>query len=229
MQQHPPQRQHQQHRGEAAVAALVDRVREDILFGRLLPRERLVEDDLIGRLGATRHAVRTALQALARDGLVMHVPNRGAQVRDFSADEVEEITAMREWLHAEAARRLRLPAPAPLLRRLEALQNAHAEAVAAGDVSRIHRENEAFHATLFGACGNRYLAASIEQHARLSLPFRCHALADPVLAARARDEHAAMLDAIRECDRDALVRLCVGHTSFAKRTYRQLQGWPEVA
>lgn len=215
-------------RGDAANP-VVERVREDILFGRLLPRERLVEDDLIARLGATRHAVRTALQALVRDGLVTHLPNRGAQVRDFPADEVEEITAMREWLHAEAARRLRLPVPTPLLHRLEALQEAHADAVAAGDVSRTHRENEAFHATLYGACGNRYLAASIEQHARLSLPFRCHALADPALAELARDEHAAMLDAIRGGDRDALVRLCVGHTRFAKRTYRQLQGWADVA
>lgn len=211
------------------VTQVAEQVREDILFGRVLPRERLVEDDLIARLGATRHAVRTALQALVRDGLVVHLPNRGAQVRDFSAEEVEEITAMREWLHAEAARRLRLPAPPALLHRLEALQAAHAHAVAAGDVSRTHRENEAFHAALFGACGNRYLAASIGHHARLSLPFRCHALADPQLAELARDEHAAMLDAIRAGDRDALVRLCVGHTRFAKRTYRRLQGWPDAA
>ena len=67
------------------VRALVGRISEDILFGRLLPRERLVEDDIIARTGATRHAVRAALQALARDGLVVHLPNRGAQVRGFTA------------------------------------------------------------------------------------------------------------------------------------------------
>lgn len=207
-----------------AARALIGRISEDILFGRLLPRERLVEDDIIARTGATRHAVRAALQALAREGLVVHLPNRGAQVRSFSPAEVEEITEVREMLHAEAARRIPLPAPAELLAALAAAEAAHAAAVERGDLSAIHAENERFHHTLFAACGNRHLAATIGDHARLSLAFRCHAMADPALARQARDEHRAMLKALREGDREALVRLCVGHTSFAKRAYRRVLG-----
>uniref|UniRef100_UPI003F708212 GntR family transcriptional regulator n=1 Tax=Elioraea sp. TaxID=2185103 RepID=UPI003F708212 len=93
------------------ASGLVGRITEDILFGRLLPRERLVEDDLVARFGATRHAVRAALQTLAREGLAVHHRNRGAQVRSFTPAEVEEITEVRELLHAEAARRIPLPAP----------------------------------------------------------------------------------------------------------------------
>jgi DNA-binding GntR family transcriptional regulator len=206
------------------VRALVGRISEDILFGRLLPRERLVEDDIIARTGATRHAVRAALQALARDGLVVHLPNRGAQVRGFTAEEVEEITEVREMLHAEAARRIPLPAPAKLLAALAAIEAAHADAVERGDLSAIHAENERFHETLFAACGNRHLSATIRDHARLSLAFRCHAMADPALARQARDEHRAMIDALRRGDRKALVQLCVGHTSFAKRAYGRVLG-----
>jgi DNA-binding GntR family transcriptional regulator len=206
------------------VRALVGRISEDILFGRLLPRERLVEDDIIARTGATRHAVRAALQALARDGLVVHLPNRGAQVRGFTAEEVEEITEVREMLHAEAARRIPLPAPAKLLAALSAIEAAHAEAVARGDLSAIHAENERFHETLFAACGNRHLLATIRDHARLSLAFRCHAMADPALARQARDEHRAMIEALRKGDRKALVQLSVGHTSFAKRAYGRVLG-----
>ena len=206
------------------VDTLVNRISEDILFGRLLPRERLVEDELIGRTGATRHAVRAALQALARDGLVVHLPNRGAQVRSFSSAEVEEITEVRELLHAEAARRIPMPPPAGLLAALTAIEAAHAAAVDRGDLSAIHAENDRFHEALFAACGNRYLAATIRDHARLSLAFRCHAMADPALARQARDEHRAMLEALRSGDREALVRLCVGHTSFAKRAYGRVLG-----
>lgn len=200
------------------------RISEDILFGRLLPRERLVEDDIIARTGATRHAVRAALQALARDGLVVHLPNRGAQVRSFSLAEVEEITEVRELLHAEAARRIPMPAPADLLAALSDIEAAHAAAVERGDLSAIHAENDRFHETLFAACGNRHLAATIRDHARLSLAFRCHAMADPALARRARDEHRAMLKALREGDREGFVALCIGHTSFAKRAYGRVLG-----
>jgi DNA-binding GntR family transcriptional regulator len=207
-----------------AVPGLVSQISEDILFGRLLPRERLVEDDIIARTGATRHAVRAALQALARDGLVVHVPNRGAQVRSFSPAEVEEITEVREVLHAEAARRIPMPAPPDLLAALGAIEACHAAAVERGDLSAIHAENDRFHETLFAACGNRHLAATIRDHARLSLAFRCHAMADPALALRARDEHRAMLEALRTGDREGLVRLCIGHTSFAKRAYGRVLG-----
>lgn len=207
-----------------AVRTLVARISDDILFGRRLPRERLVEDDLIASTGATRHAVRAALQALARDGLVVHLPNRGAQVRSFSPAEVEEITEVREILHAEAARRIPVPAPPGLLEALSAIEAAHAAAVERGDLSAIHAENERFHEGLFAACGNGHLAATIRDYARLSLAFRCHAMADPALARQARDEHRAMLAALREGDRKGLVRLCVGHTSFAKRAYGRVLG-----
>lgn len=207
-----------------AVQGLVGRISEDILFGRLLPRERLVEDDIIALTGATRHAVRAALQALVRDGLVVHVPNRGAQVRSFSPAEVEEITEVREVLHAEAARRIPLPAPQELLAALSEIEAAHAAAVERGDLSAIHAENDRFHESLFAACGNRHLAATIRDHARLSLAFRCHAMADPALARRARDEHRAMLEALRNGDREGFVRLCIGHTSFAKRAYGRVLG-----
>ncbi|TQF82492.1 GntR family transcriptional regulator [Elioraea sp. Yellowstone] len=216
-------------RPEEPASGLAGRITEDILFGRLLPRERLVEDDLVVRFGATRHAVRAALQALAREGLVVHHRNRGAQVRSFTPEEVEEITEVRELLHAEAARRIPLPASPALMEALTAIEAAHAAAVARGDLSAIHAENDRFHETLFAACGNRHLAATIRDHARLSLAFRCHAMADPALAIQARDEHRAMLDALRRGDREALVRLCVNHTSFAKRAYRRVLGAVERA
>ncbi len=206
------------------VQALVRRISEEIVFGRLLPRERLVEDEVIARTGATRHAVRAALQALAREGLVVHLPNRGAQVRSFSPEEVEEITEVREMLHAAAARRIPLPPPPALLESLATIEAAHAAAVERGDLSAIHAENDRFHEALFAACGNRHLAATIRDHARLSLAFRCHAMADPALARQARDEHRAMLEALRRADREALVRLCIGHTSFAKRAYGRVLG-----
>ncbi|MEM7693030.1 MAG: GntR family transcriptional regulator [Pseudomonadota bacterium] len=71
----------------------------EILLGRLHPRERLVEDEWMARLGARRHQVRAALTALDQMGLVERRSNRGAAVRQFDVDEVVELTGLRAELH----------------------------------------------------------------------------------------------------------------------------------
>jgi DNA-binding GntR family transcriptional regulator len=208
-----------------STLAVIRALEQDILFGRLRPRERLIEDELIDRFHTTRHAVRQALGELEQMGVIARIAKRGAQVRDFSREEVEEICAVREMLHAHAATLIPLPAPPELIRELERIQEAHSQQVSAGNLWEIHRCNNAFHETLFGACGNRYLNETIREYARLSLAFRCHLMANPIRASRARNQHAQMIDALKRSDRDRLVRLCVEHTRPAKQVYMMMQGW----
>jgi DNA-binding GntR family transcriptional regulator len=194
-------------RDGASIAKITEALEEDILFGRLRSRERLVEDDLIDRFKATRHHVRLALAELERMGIVNRIPNKGAVVRDFTLEEIEQICAVRELLHDQAASMIPLPADPGLLRRLETLHRAHTAAVGKKNPREIHHINNQFHETLFAACGNTYLARTIADYARLSLAFRCHLMVNPVLASKARDEHAAMIEALKQGQRDILRRL----------------------
>lgn len=209
---------------EGERASLVDRLTADILFGRLMPRERLVEDDLIARLGATRHAVRQALADLERLGMLVRIPNKGAAVRDFTIDEVEQINAVRELLHAKAAEMIAMPVAAPAIAHLEALHKRHSQEVANGNLIGIHHANNAFHEALFALCGNPYLVRTIAEFAHMSLAFRCQLMANPKLARRARDQHASMLKALREGDRARLVRLCMEHTRPSNQVYLEMRG-----
>ncbi len=210
-----------------ADPTLSDRFEEDILFGRLRPRERLVEDDLMQRTRATRHAVRQALAELESRQLVVRVPNKGAQVRDFSRAEIAEVCQMRDWLHELAARHLQLPADPVWVGELQALQSSHAEAVERADPIGIHRTNNAFHNALFAGCGNRYLAQTIYDYAQMSLAYRCHLMTRMDMAGQARDEHQQMVGAIRANDGERLAQLCVQHTGAARRVYESIQGWQQ--
>lgn len=212
-----------------ALGAIVSALEEDILFGRLRTRERLTEDELIERFGATRHVVRKVLLELEHMGMVVRERGRGAIVRDFTRDEVEQICAVRELLHGQAASLVPMPAPPSLLRKLEALHAAHARKVEEGDVSSVHRINNEFHETLYASCGNPFLMQTIRDYAQMSLGFRCHVMVNPFLARRARDEHASMIAALRKGDRAKLVRLCVEHTRPSKRVYMTMQGWTDDA
>lgn len=209
----------------APAPTIAELLEEDILFGRLRPRERLIEDELMQRTGATRHAVRHALVELEAMGVVVRIPNKGAQVRDFSREEVDEICQMRDWLHQSAVLAIPTPVDQAWVDGLEQLQQAHSEAVARNDAMAIHRANNAFHRALYAGCGNRYLAATIHEYAQLSLPYRCHLMIRHDKALQAEQEHRAMIDCLRRSDTAALARLCAAHTRPAREVYASIQGW----
>ncbi|MEQ8395786.1 GntR family transcriptional regulator [Thalassobaculum sp.] len=208
---------------EASQEQLVQTLESEILFGRLRPRERLVEDALIQRFGAKRHLVRQALAELERMGIVVRVPNRGAMVRDFSAREVEEIAEIREILQRRAAQRMPLPGPEALVVDLQHAQHRHDQAVTTRDPRAIDLANEAFHALLFGACGNDHLCEAIAQYAYLSRAMRLYPMVDPPLLETLRAEHWAMIEAIRTGDRQRLMVLVVDHIQHSKKIYLEVR------
>ena len=201
------------------VDAVVAAIEDDIIFGRLRPRERLVEDTLMERHGAKRHVVRQALDRLTTMGIVVRERNKGCAVRDFAPRDVEHIYDIRGLLQEHAARRIPLPLDPALVATLTALHERHCAAVAAGDLRAVRLLNNQFHDTLFGACGNAYLAEAIAHYSWLAHAIRSYRIGDPVLLAQAQVEHAEMIDALTAGDRERLVRLCVEHILPSKEAY----------
>jgi DNA-binding GntR family transcriptional regulator len=78
-----------------SLAAVVEAIREGILANNLVPGQRLVEAELCDSLGASRGTVRSALMALAHEGLVERVANRGARVRVVGLEEALQIAEVR--------------------------------------------------------------------------------------------------------------------------------------
>ena len=209
---------------EPSAADIVYSLEYDILFGELRPRERLIEDVLMQRFVTKRHVVRQALIELERMGIVTRAPNKGASVRDFGTDEVEEITELREILHRRAAQRMHLPASAELINELFGIQRRHDKAVAARSPRAIDEANEAFHAAMFAACGNKLLSAAISHYAYLSRAMRLYPLVDRALLETLREEHWSMIRALKAGDRKELTRLVVGHIQHSKKIYLQVRG-----
>ena len=206
-------------------APLIDALEKDIIFGRLRPRERLIEDDLIARFGVKRHVVRAALVELERMGIVTRRKNRGATVRDLSPGEVEHIFQVRELLQRSAAEQIPFPAPAALIATLEEIQARHSAAADAGDLVTVYSVNNEFHDAVFAASGNPYLLEAINHFAWLAHNIRSYRIADSVLLDQAGKEHVQIIEALREGDREALVRLCVEHIQPSRRAYLESQNF----
>lgn len=202
-----------------ALAAAVAALEEDIVFGRLHPRERLTEDELMARFDMKRHAVRQVLVELELLGVVERKRNVGAVVRAFSAREVLELYALREVLEVHAASLMPLPVPPARLEALTAVQREHDAAVAEGDARRVFRSNQRFHREFFGLLDNAVLGQAIEEYARRTHPIRFGSLAAANYRERARQEHWAMIHALRDGDRTALMTLCREHLLPSRDAY----------
>jgi DNA-binding GntR family transcriptional regulator len=85
------------------VTTVTAALREEILDGDLVPGTRLVETSLVAAHGAARHTVRSALRALADEGLVTIEPHRGARVADMDQAAITALYELRTALEVEAA------------------------------------------------------------------------------------------------------------------------------
>jgi DNA-binding GntR family transcriptional regulator len=181
-------------RGEFVYKALLDGIRA----GRILPGDRIREEDVAQSLGVSRTPVREALQHLQARRLVEMAPGRGIVVVELNTQQVMELYAMREVLEGAAARfaaQHALPAEISMMRELlDEFEKAE------GDSQRLARINNNLHRTIYEAARNRYMhealnnledALSLLQNTTFSLPER---------HASAAREHRAIVSAIESRD-----------------------------
>ncbi|MEH2505290.1 MULTISPECIES: GntR family transcriptional regulator [unclassified Bradyrhizobium] len=207
------------HEREPIAHLIARKLEEDVVLGRRHPRERLVEQDLCAAFDTHRGDIRLALFELEKRGIVERIPNRGAIVRDLKPREVSDIYNVREELEVMAVRILPFPvAPADIVR-LEAVQREHGKAVDAGDLLAVFHSNVQFHRALFGLCGNNCLIETIENLAQKVSGIRSYAYANPGALNEARQDHIAMIEALRHSRRDELIMLTRRHLKPAEQAY----------
>jgi DNA-binding GntR family transcriptional regulator len=94
---------------EAGWQQVAEAIRKAFLRGMYAPDQRLIETDLCVAYGASRTAVRSALIALAADGVVEIERNKGARVRAIDLTEALQLaeinTVMEGLIAAQAAAR----------------------------------------------------------------------------------------------------------------------------
>jgi DNA-binding GntR family transcriptional regulator len=137
----------------SVVDALADALRSRILSGDLAPGALLREEALSTAYDVSRHTLRAALRALAGEGLVQIVPNRGASVTQLAAADLVPLFELRAALEVEACRltleRNDGTLPATVHDRLDALVRACR--TKGSDWSEIAEAHAHFHEALVAA------------------------------------------------------------------------------
>src|ERR1700739_452617 len=83
--------------------ALAERVREEIIAGRLPPGVRIVEGTWARKFGVAQGSIREAINILAQEGFVVKASGRSARVVKLSEDDVRKQYELRGALEGLAA------------------------------------------------------------------------------------------------------------------------------
>lgn len=200
--------------------SLIDELENDVIFGRYTPGSRIIEDQIMERYAAKRHAVRNAFAMLEARGLLTRRPNRGVEVIEFTPDEVDALYDVRVVLEFAAAKRTKLPCAPDLIERIEDIARCHQQAVKAKEFRSVFWLNQQFHEIQFSCCGNPRLAELIGDHARTAQPIRVVKYDDAEHMKTVVAQHFDIIEAMRGTSTEALVAAVRAHLPASAEAYR---------
>ena len=184
-----------------AVAEWVaDVLRDRIVKGVLPAGARIVERKLSAELDVSRTPVREALKLLQADSLIDISRHKGAQVKDFSAQQALELFDVIASLESLAAERL---AERITEVQLAALEQMHAAMLAhyhADEADAYFDLNSEIHDTILKECGNPILQQMHTKMMARARRGRFMAIMDPERLKTAVEEHEQLMSAFRSKD-----------------------------
>ncbi|MFC4140131.1 MULTISPECIES: GntR family transcriptional regulator [unclassified Microbacterium] len=141
--------------GELESVRVTRVLREDIVLGRRLPGSRLVERDLARELNVSRLPVREAIRRLSQEGVVISRPRTWAVVRDFTAQDVVDLSVLRIAIENAALAIAAERHDEAGVAEVAAALADELDAAASGDIVRTNLAAGRFHRTLIALAGNQ--------------------------------------------------------------------------
>jgi len=175
-----------------------ERIRTDIVFGKLRPGQRLTLEKLRPAYGVGISTLREILSRLTPEGLVTAEGQRGFQVAPCSAEDLKEIAALRLLIEKDALAKSFLAGDMEWEGRVVAAHHKLARmesGLLAGDDSMTQqwkRYDWEFHQALVSACGSRAL---LELHSGIYDRYLRYQMVFVIFRGQvAAEEHRALLD-----------------------------------
>ncbi len=204
---------------------IYQRLREEIINGRILPGTKLRETLLADTLKVSRIPLREAIPMLEAEGFVTSQPRRGAVVNQLTGRDVDELYAVRgalEPLAAElAADRVR-DGGSELLEELRGAIERERAAVAIGDDEEIANQSSDVHLAVVLLADNNLLIRMMRQISgrarwltRLTSPRDSHS---------ALDDHELLFAAIERGDPIEARRISAEHIASGRRNSLDVLG-----
>ncbi|MEE4603006.1 MAG: GntR family transcriptional regulator, partial [Desulfobacteraceae bacterium] len=136
---------------------VANQIREAIKSGKLKPGDRLIETVLAREMNIGRNAVREAIRYIEKEGLIVTIPFKGAQVVEMSKNDLKDIYDVRNALETLALNTLAMKIDNEKTRVLDAVVKEMKAVSKKGNLKAIIDVDLKFHRTLCELSENKVL------------------------------------------------------------------------
>lgn len=200
------------------------KIREMILNGVFLPGDHLSEEQLSAAIGVSRTPVRDALRRLEGDYFVTIRANRGAKVRGWDEEDIEDLFQLRAIIEGFAARRAAKRASRQqieiLLDQIKRIDAALANK-SKPDIDAFLDANNIFHRVICEASGNSRLSDMIDALVAQAVVVRTAKGFSVEDLRRSNFHHKEMADAIAASDGELAETVMKTHILAAGQTFKK--------
>jgi len=200
---------------EQVIASLRQAIRDF----ELQPGQRLVERELIEKLGVSRTTIREAIRELSTEGLVTVVPQRGAVVATPSLDDATDLYEVRASLESLVVQRFVERASDEQVQRLvQTVEDLASVTTAATGIREILRAKDHFYAVLIEGARSLALQQLLEGIQGRVQVLRATSLSEQGRPLEVVDELRGIVEAIARRDAKTASKRCAAHVRAASVT-----------
>ena len=193
-------------------------IRQAIMDFELKPGQRLVERDLIERLGVSRTTVREVLSQLSAEGLVTVVPQKGAVVSMPTPEDAADLYEVRACLEALAVQRFVERATSENRAELRrAFDEFDRIATDGAPIPALRAKDEIYRVILEGTASTALQQILTTAQGRVRM-MRATSLSEPGRLPESVEELRAVVDAIEAGDGTKAAEACAQHVRNAARS-----------
>lgn len=196
-------------------------LRENILSGKYLQGESLIEKRLATELNVSRTPIREAIRQLELEGLVESIPNKGVTVKGISRKDVEDIYKIRMLLEGLAARWAIEKMTDQDIKQLEETYELMEFYTGKGDIDAISEHNTAFHDIIYAATKSVVLIQILKDFQVYVKWVRHESLSTLGRKEAALREHHDILKAFKNKDVEAAEKFLVQHVENSSKILKR--------
>jgi DNA-binding GntR family transcriptional regulator len=195
--------------GESVGPQVYKILRQQIIYGNLLPGIRISEAEISGTFNVSRQPIREAFIKLCNEGLVEVRPQRGTFVTKIRIDAVSDARFIREAIEADIVKYLVEQSNPQLVSKLRVLLTKQRELLPL-EIDQFMECDEQFHRSLAEFAG-KPIAWKVISNMKAHLDRVRHLSSTIKPIERLVNQHEAIVDAIEKKDKVAADEAIRGH------------------
>lgn len=196
-------------------------LRQAIFSGSISSDEILTETMLADNLQTSRTPVREAVASLISEGLLVHIPRKGFQVRKITEGEKEQIMFLRTAIESEGLRKLAASVKSDQIKILRDIIDEQKKAIVDNNKIEFIELDQKFHRQILKFSNQNVLSQILQDLYNLTRLIGHHALMKTGRMEEVIVEHERVINALERHDAEEAVGLMAEHLERTKEIVKQ--------